>query len=565
MKKSREDVDAWTARNIEEIMRYTTLELRLLARIMSDMRKSFDDMDGMRLRGWHGPGAAASALLERHNIKEAYPNDIAAENIPSQQDAAHHAFYGGRIEMLKQGYVENTPLHVYDIASAYPAAMVEFPSMKNGEWTRRGYIVFNYLSELRAIVESASQLSMFKIKYFFPVYEKHHSDISRAVLIPFYPLPYRKKGGGIIFPAHGYGWYMRDHALAAIAWLERFVPDYPRRKKKENKNTAFIIEEAWLFKPDDARGADKPFAVVRDLYNKRKKIQQESERTKKYDIREKTIKLPINSVYGQLARSVGTVGKVPFAANPYYAAATTAYCQRRLIEAALLNPHTVIFFATDGIVSTEQLRGLARMHRDKAEVELGDWEYCEADGGLFVMPGVYTYGKIETNKNGERTIKPVSKLRGADPKKYAKEMAANTWMISKTLEIWRVRYREQGANAHLDPDYKKYITAGNALASPKRWKLAGRWSPPPGDPNAARRIVNVGDPGGKRRLLDFEPDWMTTDERLASRCTGLIRTAAVWNDDAELSRPRAPEWLDVERETAKAEHEEQVAIACGFE
>jgi len=53
-------------------------------------------------------------------------------------------------------------------------------------------------------------------------------------------------------------------------------------------------------------------------------------------------------------------------------------------------------------------------------VDLGDSEHCEADSGLFVLPGVYTYGKIESNKDGALTIKPVTKLRGGDPKKYAR-------------------------------------------------------------------------------------------------------------------------------------------------
>ena len=69
---------------------------------------------------------------------------------------------------------------------------------------------------------------MFKIRFQFPTYERYHADARKAVFIPFYPLPYRDKRGGILFPASGYGWYTRDDVLAAIAWLERFVPDFPR-------------------------------------------------------------------------------------------------------------------------------------------------------------------------------------------------------------------------------------------------------------------------------------------------------------------------------------------------
>jgi len=70
--------------------------------------------------------------------------------------------------MMKQGFVENTSLHVYDIASAYPAAIVEFPGMRGGTWERHGFIDVHSLSSLRAFVERASIFSMFKTKFLFP-------------------------------------------------------------------------------------------------------------------------------------------------------------------------------------------------------------------------------------------------------------------------------------------------------------------------------------------------------------------------------------------------------------
>ena len=371
MKKRREDPEVWAAREIEVVKQYTTVELRCLARMMHDLRKSFDDVAQIRPQAWHGPGAVASALMAQHKIKERhYPVDIAAEDITPWQDAAHHAYFGGHIEMMKHGYIENTTLHVYDIASAYPAAMVDFASMKDGRWTKSGEVDIWTLPRLRAYVESVSQLSMFRIKYVFPEHIKYNENISRATLIPFYPLPYRGKHGQILYPAKGYGWYMRDDVLAMIAWLEHFVPDYPRRRKKENKDTAIIIEDAWLFTPSPAHENEKPFAVIRALYDERKRIQEEAEAKGVPDIREQAIKLPINSGYGQLARSVGDSGKVPAFANPWYAAATTAYTRRRLIEAAMIDPHAVVFFATDGIVSLNELRGLERVRKSKKKSTL---------------------------------------------------------------------------------------------------------------------------------------------------------------------------------------------------
>jgi hypothetical protein len=474
--------DQFEKEDIQQNKAYTTRELRLLARMMGDLRKGFEETD-LHLRHWHGAGAAAAALIEAEKLKALYGPDIAASNITPQQDAAHHAYFGGRIELLKQGYVENVVLHVYDIASAYPAAMVDLPSLAGGKWINRpgSEIPTASLAELRKAIEATSPVSMFKIKFQFPTCEKDHIDARKAVFIPLYPLPYRQKGGGILFPASGYGWFMRDDVLAAIAWLERFVPDFPRPRKKLAKITAFNFDEAWIFEPRiEGCANERPFDFVLDRFEERRRIKDESERSGKYDIREKAIKLSLNSIYGKLAQSVGgvlgkpeilaiieireeiqsrkiteeVIGfrvenpkiiKSPPTANPYYAAATTACCRRRLIEAAINYPYAIVFFATDGIVSTRPLGDLARVRKKGDVVELGDWEYSEADGGLFVQPGVYTYGKISYDETSARTIKPITKMRGADPKKYDATMKANQWLIENVLAAWRKPFDPRGS------------------------------------------------------------------------------------------------------------------------
>jgi hypothetical protein len=564
--------DQFANEDIEQIKAYTTLELRLLARMMGDLRAGFDET-GLHLRHWHGAGAAASALIESQKLKMHYGHDIAASNISPQQTAAHLAYHAGRIELLKQGFLEGGSLHVYDIASAYPAAMVEFPSLADGQWIKKPGTEFKKgsLGELRAVVEAASILSMFKIRFHFPTYEKYNPDARKAVFIPFYPLPYREKRGGILFPASGYGWYMRDDVLAAIAWLERFVPDYPRPRGEHRRMTAFEVEEAWIFEPGhEGRANQEPFEFVRDLFIERRQIKNAAERNGSYDIREKTIKLSLNSIYGKLAQSVGGEGKAPSVANPYYAAATTAYCRRRLIEAALIDPHAIVFFATDGIVSTRPLTGLALVKKAGDAVDLGDWEYSEADSGLFIMPGVYTYGKIAYEKNGARTIKPVTKLRGGDPKKYAAQVKANEWLIENVLTAWRAPFDPNKPEQfpRIVAPYQKYITAGNALASRHRWKLAGRWTARPGEVGAGTREINVHSVGNKRELIPDEvcwPDYVSVPGREARRCHELIRTLPALNNDRALSRPRMPEWLDESIGDKVEEQEEQEEIAAGFE
>jgi hypothetical protein len=67
---------------------------------------------GLKPKGWHGPGALASAVINKHKLTRHFGEHISADNIPEQQTWAHHAFVGGRIESLKQGYLKTGALHV---------------------------------------------------------------------------------------------------------------------------------------------------------------------------------------------------------------------------------------------------------------------------------------------------------------------------------------------------------------------------------------------------------------------------------------------------------------------
>jgi hypothetical protein len=408
--------------------------------------------------------------------------------------------------MIKHGWLERGNLDVLDIASAYPGGLAELPTMKNGTWTKTGYIHVRSLKTLRAEIDAASMLSMYKIKFNFPKYQKYHADPGKAVFIPFYPLPYRCAGGGIIYPARGYGWYMRDDVLAMIAWLERFVPQYPSRPRKEQKETAILIEEAWFF---HAATDYKPFAFVRDMYNERKQIKQ----TNPFDTREKTIKLTINSLYGQQARYVGEAGKVPATANPWYAGAITAATRHRLMEAALIDPHAIVFFATDGIVSTRPLIGLPRVREEGEDVELGDWEHCKADSGLFIQAGVYTYGKIKIGKDVKRSIAPVTKLRGATAKNYTDdERGAGAWLIENTL---RSSQCDQGEKPRRRRSLQEIYHGrrGRGLA----WPLE------------TRRAMDPQGRTSERGLSDYRclgPGRQTRIARLRARCLEHARTGS---------------------------------------
>jgi hypothetical protein len=164
----------------------------------------------------------------------------------------------------------------------------------------------------------------------------------------------------------------------------------------------------------------------------------------------------------------------------------------------------------------------------------------------------------------------VTKIRGGDAKKYGAKLKANQWLIENVLTAWRTPFdpHKQEQFPRIVAPYQKYITAGNALASRHRWKLAGRWTARPGDPGAGTREINVHSVGNKRELIPDEvcwPDHVSVPGREARRCNGLIRTLPALNNDRALSRPRMPEWLDLRVGEKVEDQEEQEELRAGFE
>ena len=547
----------------ETIKHYCGLELVALSKAMTVLRDGFDLM-GLRLRAWSGAGSAASAAFRREGVhKEHFPADIATEaaTLPRWQDAAHHAFFGGRIELLRQGYLpregDTTRLWGYDIASAYPSACVDLPSTRDGTWSHVEKAVFlknDGLERLKAIVANANVLSMFCVQWAFPIDRKPARRRQPAKPFPFFPLPYRMGRGAILFPSAGKAWIMRDELLGALEWIETFFPSETARRAIP----VFMVREQWLFSPAND---EKPFAFIRDLYALRAK-------TPKTDTLNKAIKLVINSLYGKTAQSVGgSRGKAPATACPYYAAAITANCRMRLMLAALRAPFDIVMFATDGIVSTRPLEGLPRV-RDidaKEKADLGDWEMGRLCGGFYLQSGVYLQFTPDA--------KIKSKTRGMSPREMLLTMTMEEFLIEGVLEQWRKPFDAEDVSTHprLEVRHREFVTIGSAVANPARFRVRGRWA-------VTSRFVDIHNLGVKRELIRvFGPLYLSGGERSrelsdgelielatmtgqslgdvraayasgeALRCRMLVPTMPAENPTPTiLSAPRMPDWIDEE-------------------
>jgi hypothetical protein len=581
MKRKR---DRFSSELLDQIKHYTTLELRYLSLGITELRRvlheikleSAPDMKPIHISNWYGPGAVAGAVLKNLDIiKNHYGDDIRAVDPSPLQLAAHHAFSAGNIQLMKVGHAPDLELHSMDVASAYPHAMTQLPSLAGGQWDNLDAgIQYKTLAELKAIIEAASMVSMFYLDYEFPLYEHFEGDDRGKIYIPWYPLFFRSNRGAIFYPRRGEGWYMRDCALAAVEFLEHFVPaakwrvdGTPITKKWEDKDTHFIVKKAWIFTPRDP--AEKPFDFLHEIYRQR----MQYKRAVPYDAREKFYKLPPNSLYGKQAQRVGGTltkdgPKAPSTANPYYAAAITSNCRRRLVEAGLKDPHSVVAFMTDGIVTTRRLEGLPNVVNEGDESALGDWEYAPVMGGTFLHAGVYSMRKA-----GEE----LTKTRGVDPKRVSPNEGAGKLLVAKALEAMEKEYHPDIPIVTALP-IRDLVTTGQALMAceNKRWMwaagFAGRWAPPIDSEQASVRAINLEKLGTKRRWVPGrEDDWQTRRRpdgslRLANRCVTLVSTIPAENPEPEgtPSKIYKPEWIDPELGESIEESDEQEAIQEGF-
>ena len=396
---------------IDWIKTYTAQELICLSRMMELLREKML-AEGIKIRHWHGAGSIAAALMKRENVKQ-HLAQVETKDIPYAQIAAHHAYFGGRIELIRQGSTRK-PLYAYDIASAYPAIASHLSGMQGGVFVSR-------LNPSEREIHNSSILSIIRLKtHGFPP-------------APFYPLPYRTGKGSILYPRAVHGWYMRDEVLAALKWRDQFGGDID-----------FI--ELLEFRP---LSDDKPFVFLQSLFDYRLTLD-------KRDITQIVIKLGINSVYGKLAQAVGGQDKAPSLSSPWHAAAITAGTRARLVLAALSDPEAIVMFATDGIVSLRPLP--LEIPQSKT---LGAWEAetCAA-GGVFAQSGVYALSDAKGDFK--------SKTRGFRPTNIQGDIA--TYLKDTIPALW------QAGEASLAFPYSQYMTLGASVASRELWPFCGTWA-----------------------------------------------------------------------------------------
>jgi len=321
----------FTAADAREIAAYNEAELIVLQDLMTELRARLNKV-GLRPKRWDGPGAIASALLARENIKSAIgtvPDDVAR--------AARYAYAGGRFEPVRYGAVDKAAWQ-YDINSAYPAAIRHLPDLSNGVWTHDA-------------TDTYADYALYHIEY-----DGSYSDIPGALFR-------RDKNGSVCYPLHVTGWY--------------WSPEYAAAKEycAAGYGTMRVLER-WVY-----HGSGKPFEFVEPLYNKRRALKESG------DGAHVGLKLALNSIYGKLCQQVGwrlVNGELripPYHCLPW-AGYITSYCRAQILRAITIDPESIVAIETDAVFTSRELP------LDIGS-QLGQWERSQYRSLTYVQSGMY--------------------------------------------------------------------------------------------------------------------------------------------------------------------------------
>ena len=374
-----------------EIIKYNSREcmyLEQLCRHLAEVTKDFN------LKSWHGASAISSVILaklETVKINKSRESELDSESF----SLIRAGYYGGRIEAIKLGHLDNCVS--YDIVSAYPSAMLTLPNLTNFKQhtnyipNRQGYYEIEYSSTLFA---------------------------SNA------PAPFPEHFGNRLFYPANCSTTITHHELEAFYYLCKQHPNL--YKKKDVK----IIRGITV----DNTVSDLS-TTIQELFNKRKELKA------LHDPRQMAYKLALNSAYGKFAQKVGN----PKYSVYFWAGLITGHCRAQMIRLSANAINNVVMFATDSITfnapvelaETKNLGGLELAHKGSVNVLMsGMYKWTDSPAakvrGFLGLDFEAAYKEV--NKKGEY-IHNGRMLVGFNPPKLLRPFRGSIVKYPKRLRL----------------------------------------------------------------------------------------------------------------------------------
>lgn len=309
-----------------EVRAYCVDECTKLAELARTITTTAAAKD-IRPRRWYSAGSAAKAMLNVHGAAAFRGPDRFAGAPESWHELLMRTFFGGWFESAGAGVF--SVLHGFDLASAYPAIIVELPCLAHGHWEPgrvAGAVCFGHVS-WRYRLDSGAR---------------------------FGPLPWRQTDQRISHPLDGEGWYYEAEIVAAqgLPWYD-------------------WTEHEWVsFVP----GCDhKPFSWIAQVYADRIALGKDGAGL--------VLKVSLNSVYGTFADMIALDAKY---ASVIWASMITASTRAKILEVIARYPDQVVMIATDGILTLDKIAIESPVPKT-----LGGWDYeGTMRDVLVVQPGL---------------------------------------------------------------------------------------------------------------------------------------------------------------------------------
>lgn len=327
--EGKSDRGTFEIKELKRIEQYCKLECTKLVELMSMLDAACSEA-GIKPRSWIGAGSLAAALLTSRGVREHIVPDV---ELCNDLEPVLGSYYGGRVEMLKQGQFHK--IEGYDIISAYPSGAIELVSLEGGE--------LKEIPPLNVLPEHGIAFVSW-----------NETDGRRKAM----PFPVRKKGS-IFYPRKGSGWYHCVEVAAAI-------------------KLGYRIKVQRVFAYQQKRDT-LPFGWIPEVFATRRKFKDEGRAA------EKVLKLALNSVYGKLAQGIG---KGQFRSY-FWAGEITARTRAKMLE-MLVYSVDPIACCTDGLYT--QSASLDTLIGTK----LGQLEQVDYTDFESFQPGVYRAWKGET-------------------------------------------------------------------------------------------------------------------------------------------------------------------------
>jgi DNA polymerase type B, organellar and viral len=309
---------------------YNQAELEYLVRLMETVKTRLHQI-GIRPTRYDGAGAIASCLMNSY-----LDHDALVKPPDNVQEKIRQAFFGGRIECLKYGHTDSK-VFVYDINSAYPAAMTLLPDWR-GTWEE-----VNFPAQI-----SPNSVYLIEFKSLLPTQFPQ-------------PLPYRNPNNqSLAFPTQGRGWY----------WS-------PEVQLLSEIGIPHTIIKGHVFHPSDK--SSRPFRWLENVYAQRLTL------SKQGDPAADLLKLGLAAVWGKLAQQAGWTAEPELKTPKWHhlasAGLTTSYVRAEMVKASWAFQDFVVAFETDSIITTSPLPVVLS---DK----LGEWNVKEYDSLTYLGSGL---------------------------------------------------------------------------------------------------------------------------------------------------------------------------------